>query len=191
MPMTPPGADRQAGLDGVEAQRLEAAAGDDEDDETGERDQQRPSVAGVLSLEPAVAPADGDQQEEDPPPCREAEEVQQYIGQPSAAAPGRVVQHAAVDGVRPSGIGSVVTPERECEEADDNDQDEPAGLAQQHGDLLRQRARCSGRVGDPAAEFAQQCHCRVLKNGCQERWALTEEGDRLSRMTVRPSSTRK
>ncbi|EXI75158.1 MAG: hypothetical protein AW07_01393 [Candidatus Accumulibacter sp. SK-11] len=65
----------------------------------------------MLALQSAVAPADGDQQEEDPPPCRQAEDVQQDVSQPGAAATGRVVQHAGVDGVRPAGIAAVVTPQ--------------------------------------------------------------------------------
>jgi hypothetical protein len=104
MPMTPPGPTGSGRLERIETQGFEAAAGDDQDEKAGQGNVQRAPVGRPLAVETPVTPPDEDQQQNDPPPGGKAENVEHQVGQPGAAAAGRVVQRRRVYGVRPAGV---------------------------------------------------------------------------------------
>jgi hypothetical protein len=149
LPDHPARPQRQRGLVRVKAQGFERAAGDEQHDETGHDDVERPAVRRAQPVQPAVAPPDHRQQEDHPPPRRKAKNIEQEIGDPRAAAPGRIVQDRHRDGVRPPRIGAVESPQRKAKESRQRDQGQPARLLEDDPDLLRERARGrgAGRIG--------------------------------------------
>ena len=106
-PQHPARRERQARLERVEAQRLDARW-------TPTSRIEKPASAmmnGRLSeiddaVEPPVAPDDGVDEQQDPPPRGHAEEIQQQIGEPGADAAARVVDAIDRGAVRPAGVAA-------------------------------------------------------------------------------------
>ena len=129
---------RQIDLERMETQRFERRTGDQQQDEAGQRNVQGTPV-GVAKrrMEAPESPPDDHGQQNDPPPRREAEQVEHQVSDPGAELAGRVEQLSGNDGVRPARIVLVVTPQRHRQEQRDRAQCQPARLLQKLADLFR------------------------------------------------------
>ena len=95
----------------MEAQRFQPAARQHQQDKTGKCDVDGAAVGAAQTVEAAIAPPDKGQQKDHPPPRRQAEDIKQQIGEPGAAAAGRIAQHGMGGGVRPARVAAPVAPE--------------------------------------------------------------------------------
>src|SRR6266699_384697 len=105
-------------------------------------------------------------QQHNPPPSRNAEQIQQHIRQPGAYPPTEVADLARRNTVRPSGVCSVKSGENEGEIEGRCDQDEQPRLAQQRGDLAGKGCLVPFQSPGPAPQsIVNMVSCRKIEPG--------------------------
>ena len=110
----------------MEAQRFESATGGNQDDESEQRDIERPAIGATQPVQATIPPPDKGQQQNDPPPGGQPENIKQQIRQPGTTSPRRIIQSAALYRMRPAGIAAPVSPQCQGKKRREGDQREPA-----------------------------------------------------------------
>src|SRR6185436_5109947 len=177
---------RQSHLQRVQAQRLQCAAGSNEEQKTAASHCQRTAVH-FRCVETAVTPDHCCEQEEYPPPRRQPEHKEQDVGNPRAGLAARVRDQGTGRKMRPSGIGLAVGEEDEYQVQGRADEKQPPRFPQQRGDFWRQRlARrlfsCGfGRRKCSQANYLFSFKELYLRVGCSTKpnlgaWTATSRG---------------
>ncbi len=131
---------RQLRLQGIETQRLQRRTGQQQDEKTAQRDEQRMLLVLIRRVELAVAPPDEHAKQHDPPPGRQPEQVEHQVGDPGPGAAGRIVHGQRADGMRPARVFLAEAPQGHDQEQRDSADAQPARLLQQRADFFRQGA---------------------------------------------------
>jgi len=116
----------------------------------------------------AVARPHPVQQQDDPPPGRKTEKIEQDVRQVGTQRSTLVVNGAGGDGMRPARIGGAPGGQHQREPGRQGGEENPAGLAQQRGDT-----RLQGRWPVTGVARSARRSSRDTRHAAHYNWALT------------------